>query len=118
MRHIVGKSLQFRWLVVFAAVAMLVLGFAQIPKTKVDVFPEFAPPQVEIQTIALGNSSNEVEELITVPIEEQLSGIEGLKEMRSKSVAPLSSIRLIFGKGTDELRARQLVAERIGGFTA
>ncbi|MGH8892228.1 MAG: efflux RND transporter permease subunit [Actinomycetes bacterium] len=118
MRHIVGKSLQFRWLVVFAAVAMLVLGFAQIPKTKVDVFPEFAPPQVEIQTIALGNSSNEVEELITVPIEEQLSGIEGLKEMRSKSVAQLSSIRLIFGKGTDELRARQLVAERIGGITA
>ncbi len=118
MRHIVGKSLRFRWLVVFAAAALLVLGFAEIPNTKVDVFPEFAPPQVEIQTIALGNSSNEVEQLITVPIEEQLSGIEGLKEMRSKSVAQLSSIRLIFGKGTDELLARQLVAERLSGTTA
>ena len=118
MRHIVGKSLRFRWLVVFAGVALLVLGFAEIPKTKVDVFPEFAPPQVEIQTIALGNSSNEVEQLITVPIEEQLSGIEGLQEMRSKSVAQLSSIRLIFGKGTDELLARQLVAERLSGTTA
>ena len=65
-------------------------GVAQIPNAKVDVFPEFAPPQVEIQTIALGNSSNEVEELITVPIEEQLNGIEGLDELRSKSVAQLS----------------------------
>ncbi len=71
MRHIVGGSLRFRWLVVFAAVAILALGFAQVPQTKVDVFPEFAPPQVEIQTIALGNSSNEVEQLITVPIENQ-----------------------------------------------
>ena len=118
MRHIVARSLRFRWLVVFAAVALMVLGFAQIPNTKVDVFPEFAPPQVEIQTIALGNSSNEVEELITVPIEEQLSGIAGLDEMRSKSVAQLSSIRLIFERGTDELKARQLVTERISQVTA
>jgi CzcA family heavy metal efflux pump len=105
-------------LVVFAAVALMVLGFAEIPKTKVDVFPEFAPPQVEIQTIALGNSSNEVEELITVPLEEQLSGVEGLAELRSKSVAQLSSIRLIFERGTDEIRARQLVSERISSVTA
>jgi CzcA family heavy metal efflux pump len=118
MRHIVGTSLRFRWLVAFAGVALMALGFAEIPKTKVDVFPEFAPPQVEIQTIALGNSSNEVEELITVPIEDQLGGIEGLDEMRSKSVAQLSSIRLIFKRGTDELRARQLVTERIGQVTA
>ena len=113
MRHIVSRSLRFRWLVVFAAAALLAVGFAEIPNTKVDVFPEFAPPRVEIQTIALGNSSNEVEELITVPIENQLGGIEGLETMRSKSVAQLSSIQLIFERGTDELRARQLVTERI-----
>ena len=118
MRRIVGRSLRFRWLVVFAAVAVMTLGFFEIPKTKVDVFPEFAPPQVEIQTIALGNSSNEVEELITVPIEDQLNGIAGLKEMRSKSVAQLSSVRLIFDRGTNELRARQLISERIGQITA
>ncbi len=118
MRWIVGKSLEFRWLVVFAATAAMVFGAAQAQDTKVDVFPEFAPPRVEIQTIALGNSSNEVEQLITVPIEEQLSGIEGLDEMRSKSVAQLSSIQLIFKRGTDELRARQLVSERIGQITA
>ena len=118
MRWIVGRSLRFRWLVVFAAGAMLVVGLAEIPNTKVDVFPEFAPPRVEIQTIALGNSSNEVEQLITVPIENQLGGIEGLETMRSKSVAQLSSIQLLFERGTDELRARQLVTERISQITS
>src|ERR687894_724086 len=118
MRRIVAGSLAFRWIVLFIAAAMMALGFVRIPDTEVDVFPEFAPPRVEIQTIALGNSSNEVEQLITVPIENQLNGIEGLEDMRSKSVAQLSSIVLIFGRGTDELRARQLVAERLAQITA
>ena len=97
---------------------MTAFGIAQIPKAKVDVFPEFAPPAVEIQTIALGNSSSEVEELITVPIEDQLNGLPGLDELRSKSVSQLSSIRLIFERGTDELKARQLVQERLAQITA
>jgi CzcA family heavy metal efflux pump len=118
MRFIVSRSLRFRWLVIFAALALMVLGIAQIPKTKVDVFPEFTPPQVEVQTIALGNSSNEVEEFITVPIEQQLTGLPGLKEVRSKSVSQLSSIRLIFERGTDELKARQLVQERMAQITS
>jgi CzcA family heavy metal efflux pump len=117
MRTIVKASLRFRWIVLFLAASILALGFVQLPDTKVDVFPEFAPPQVEIQTIALGNSSNEVEELITVPIEDQLNGIEGLAELRSKSVAQLSSIRLIFEQGADELKARQLVQERLSQIT-
>ena len=117
MRWIVGRSLRFRWLVLFAAVALMVLGVSQIPNAKVDVFPEFAPPQVEIQTIALGNSSTEVEELVTVPIEEQLQGIDGVDEIRSKSVAQLSAIRIIFKKGQDELKSRQLVTERIAQVT-
>ena len=118
MQRIVATSLRFRWIVLFLAAATLAIGFVQIPETKVDVFPEFAPPRVEIQTIALGNSSNEVEELITVPIENQLNGIEGLEDLRSKSVAQLSSIQLFFSRDTDELRARQLVAERLSQITA
>ncbi|HKF89123.1 MAG TPA: efflux RND transporter permease subunit, partial [Propionibacteriaceae bacterium] len=118
MQRIVATSLRFRWIVLFLAAASLAVGFVQIPETKVDVFPEFAPPRVEIQTIALGNSSNEVEELITVPIENQLNGIEGLEDLRSKSVAQLSSIQLFFSRDTDELRARQLVAERLSQITA
>jgi CzcA family heavy metal efflux pump len=118
VRWIVQASLKLRWIVLFLAAGVLAMGFVRIPETKVDVFPEFAPPQVEIQTIALGNSSNEVEQLITVPIENQLNGIEGLTDLRSKSVAQLSSIRLIFSPGTDELRARQLVTERLSQITA
>src|SRR5918996_6535395 len=111
MRWIVSRSLRFRWLVLFAAAALMVFGIAQIPSTKVDVFPEFAPPRVEIQTIALGNSSTEVEELITVPIEQALNGVPGLDELRSKSVSQLSSIQLIFERGTHELKAPQLIHE-------
>jgi CzcA family heavy metal efflux pump len=117
VRWIVSRSLRFRWLMVFAAGAIMAFGVTQIPSAEVDVFPEFAPPRVEIQTIALGNSSNEVEELITIPIEEQLNGLPGLDVLRSKSVAQLSSIELVFERGTDELKARQLVQERIAQVT-
>jgi Cu/Ag efflux pump CusA len=117
MRWIVSRSLHYRWLVLFAAAAIMAFGIAQVPNTKVDVFPEFAPPRVEIQTIALGNSSNEVEEFITVPLEDQLNGIPGLHELRSKSVSQLSAIELIFDRGTDELTARQLVQERLSQVT-
>jgi CzcA family heavy metal efflux pump len=117
MRWIVARSLRFRWLVLFAATATMAFGVAQVPNAKVDVFPEFAPPRVEIQTIALGNSSTEVEELITVPIEQALNGLPGLDVLRSKSVSQLSSIQLIFERGTDELKARQLVQERIAQVT-
>ncbi|MGH3456777.1 efflux RND transporter permease subunit [Aeromicrobium sp.] len=113
MRWIVARSLHFRWIVLFLAGTFMAFSIAKIPESKVDVFPEFAPSQVEIQTIALGNSTSEVEALVTVPIEEALNGLPGLEEMRSKSVAQLSSIRLIFKKGTDETLARQLVQERI-----
>ena len=107
MRWVVSRSLRFRWLVLFAATAAMAFGLSQVPSAKVDVFPEFAPPRVEIQTIALGNSSEEVEEFITVPMEEQLNGVPGLEELRSKSVAQLSAIQLIFERGTDEQTARQ-----------
>ena len=117
MRWVVSRSLRFRWLVLFGATAAMAFGLSQVPSAKVDVFPEFAPPRVEIQTIALGNSSEEVEEFITVPMEEQLNGVPGLEELRSKSVAQLSAIQLIFERGTDELNARQVVAERIAQLT-
>jgi len=117
MRWIVGSSLKFRFLVVAVAAAMMFFGVGQLAQMPVDVFPEFAPPRVEIQTPCLGLSSSEVEALVTVPLEEALSGVEGLDVMRSKSVPQLSSIVLIFETGTDLLRARQLVQERVGTVT-
>ena len=113
MRWIVGTSLKFRYLVVAMGAAMMFVGVVQVRDMPVDVFPEFAPPQVEVQTPSLGLSASEVEALVTVPLEEALNGVEGLDALRSKSVPQLSSIRLIFKPGTDLLHARQLVSERI-----
>jgi len=113
MRAIVSWSLQLRFLVVFLAVAMMFFGYRELRDTPVDVFPEFAPPRVEVQTPALGLSSTEVEGLITIPLEHALNGVEDVDVMRSKSVPQLSSIELIFEPGTDLFHARQLVAERL-----
>jgi CzcA family heavy metal efflux pump len=117
MRWIVGSSLKFRFLVVFFAAAMMYFGVQQIRHMPVDVFPEFAPPRVEIQTISLGLTAAEVEALVTVPLEEALHGVPGLDVIRSKSVADLSSIELVFEPGTDLLSARQVVQERVAAVT-
>ncbi len=113
MRRILTVSLRFRYLAVAASVAMLVMGGLQLRDTPVDVFPEFAPPRVEVQTDALGLSAQEVEELITVPMEQGLNGMPGLVSLRSKSIPQQSSIEMIFAKGTDVIDARRLVSERI-----
>jgi len=113
MRSIISSSLRFRYLVVAAAVGMMILGITTLPNMHVDVFPEFAPPRVVIQTACVGLSTSDVEQLVTVPLEAGLNGIQGLDDMRSKSVPQLSSIELLFKPGTDLLRARQLVQERI-----
>lgn len=113
MRWMVGSSLRFRALVVAIACGMMFFGVGQLRDMPVDVFPEFAPPRVEVQTPSLGLSAAEVEALVTVPLEQALNGVEGLADIRSKSVAQLSSIVLIFKPGTDLLKARQLVSERV-----
>src|SRR2546430_15318438 len=113
MRWIISSSLRFRDRVAAAAVALMALGITVVPRMHVDVFPEFAPPRVLIQTACVGLSTSDVEQLVTVPIEAALNGIQGLDDMRSKSVPQLSSIELLFKPGTDLLRARQLVQERV-----
>src|SRR3989304_1492020 len=112
MRWIVANSLRFRYLVVFAAAALLFIGGARLSNSAVDVFPEFAPPKGEIQTFSLGLSAAAVEELVTVPLEQALNGLPGLDVMRSRSVPDLSDIVLIFETDTDLILARQLVQER------
>ncbi|MDH3294428.1 MAG: efflux RND transporter permease subunit [Acidimicrobiia bacterium] len=110
---LVHISLRYRFVVAFLALLTLVLGTLQIQRMPIDVFPEFAPPQVEIQTPALGLSAEEVEALITAPMEEAFAGLPGLEIMRSKSVEQLSSIKLIFERGTDLMEARQAIQERM-----
>ncbi len=113
MRWLVGVSLKFRFIVVAIAAGLLFFGIQQLRQMPVDVFPEFAPPLVEIQTPSLGMSAQEVEELISIPLEEALTGLPGLTTLRSKSVPDLSSVKLYFTRDTDLLNARQLVSERI-----
>src|SRR5689334_13463805 len=117
MGWIVGSSLRFRYLVVAAGVALMVVGITVVPRMHVDVFPEFAPPRVVIQTACVGLSTSDVEQLVTVPLEAALNGIQGLDDLRSKSVPQLSSIEVVFKPGTDLLRARQLVSERLATVT-
>jgi CzcA family heavy metal efflux pump len=117
MRWIVGSSLRFRFLIVAVGIAMLAFGAAQLRAMPVDAFPEFAPPRVEVQTLALGLTAKEVEELINTPLEQTLTGIPGLEVIRSKAVPQLSSIELLFRPGTDLLRVRQLVQERVESVT-
>jgi CzcA family heavy metal efflux pump len=113
MRAVISSSLKFRHLIIAAAVGLMILGITSLPKMHVDVFPEFAPPRVVIQTACVGLSTSDVEQLVTVPLEAGLNGIQGLDDMRSKSVPQLSSIELLFKPGTDLFLARQLVQERI-----
>jgi CzcA family heavy metal efflux pump len=92
---------------------LLVVGFRIVQTTPLDVFPEFSPLLVEIQTEAPGLSTSEVESLVTSPIENALNGVRGLKTLRSKSVLGLSSVVLIFDEGFELMSARQLVQERL-----
>ena len=117
LRWIIGSSLKFRFVVVGLAAGLMFFGVGSLRDMPVDVFPEFAPPRVEVQTLALGMSASEVEALVTIPLEQALTGIPRLDTLRSKSVEQLSSIEMIFEPGADLLEARQLVAERISTVT-
>nr|HMT20658.1 efflux RND transporter permease subunit [Promineifilum sp.] len=114
IRWIVESSLKLRFLVIILAVVLMTAGVMQLRSAPIDVFPEFDPPMVEVQTEALGLSAAEIESLLTVPMEaDLLNGVAWLDQIYSESVAGLSSILLIFEPGTDSIRARQMVQERL-----
>jgi CzcA family heavy metal efflux pump len=114
LRGVVLWSLRYRVVVVALAVLMLGAGVFAVHKSRLDVFPEFAPPTVIIQTEAPGLSPSEVEQLVTLPVEYTVNGIPRLDVLRSQSIPGLSVVTIIFQDGTDIYRARQQVAERLG----
>ena len=102
MRGIINASLQYRFLVIVVAIVLMAIGFTQIRSMPVDVLPEFNPPYVEVQTEALGLSAKEVEEIVTVSLEQNmLAGVPWLDRIESQSMPGLSSIKLYFEPGTD-----------------
>lgn len=113
LNRIILWSLRNRWVVLALAALLIVFGIRAAFQTPLDVFPEFAPPQVVIQTEASGLSAEEVEQLVTLPLEMTLNGASNLETIRSSSAAGLSVITCIFQAGTDIFRARQLVTEKL-----
>src|SRR6185436_2157009 len=108
--HVVSSSLRLRALVIVIAALVVAVGVVSLRKMPVDVYPEILPVTVTVQTEALGLSADEVEQMITVPIEaDLLAGTAWVDVMRSESVPGLSSIELVFKPGTDLMSARQMV---------
>ncbi|MBD2568729.1 efflux RND transporter permease subunit [Anabaena lutea] len=113
LNSIVKWSIAQRWLIVIASILISVWGFLILTQMPLDVFPNFAPPQVEIMTEAPGLAPEEVESLVTRPIESVINGTPGLETLRSASAVGLSSVRATFSLDTEIYRARQLVTERL-----
>lgn len=110
---LISSSVRGRVVVIALCGLLIVHGYRTIRTAPLDVFPEFAPPKVEVQTEAPGLSTEEVESLISVPLENALNGTPGLTTIRSKSVLGLSSVVLLFNEGTNIDKARQYVQERV-----
>ena len=114
MRWLVSGSRKSKGLVVALGIGLVVLGFVQLRGMPRDSLPEFSPVTVQVQTEALGLSAEEVEQLVTVPLEQDLlNGVAFLDVIRSESLPGMSKIELIFEPGTDPGRARQVVNERL-----
>ena len=113
LRWLVDFSLRFRGIVIALGMVVLGYGIYTASRSKLDVFPEFAPPQVVIQTEAVGLSPEQVEQLVTRPIETAVNGVANLDSIRSQSIQGLSIITAVFAEGTNVFQARQMVSERL-----
>lgn len=113
LQTIVRWSLQNRPVVVVLSLMLLAGGIIASYRSRLDAFPEFAPPQVTVQTEASGLSAEEVEQLVTLPLEQSIVGIPGLATIRSRSIQGLSAITVVFRDEVDLFLARQLVGQRI-----
>ena len=110
---IIGFSIRFRGIVIALACILVAYGLFALRRAKYDVFPEFAPPQVSIQTEAVGLTPEQVEVLVTRPIENAVNGMPGVQALRSSSIQGVSVVTVFFDSSSDIYRDRQVVAERL-----
>ena len=113
---IVRASLRNPGIVTALACLIAALGMAALVAARFDVFPDFAPPHVLVQTEAPGLDATQVEALVTRPLEGLLAGTENVKTVRSTSSQGLSAIQVVFDRGGDPYRQRQVVTERLAEF--
>ena len=113
LQALVQFSLKFRGIVVALACVLLAYGFYVAKNAKLDVFPNFVQPQVTIQTEAPGLSPEQVEALVTRPIETTVNGLGDMESLRSESIEGLSIITVVFKEGTDVFRVRQTLGEQL-----
>jgi Cu/Ag efflux pump CusA len=114
LNSVIQTCLRSRLIVVVVALVLMGFGIARLRHMPVDILPEFSLPYVEIQTESLGLSAEEVEQLITLGMEQDLlNGVPWLRTIRSESVPGLSSVVLVFEPGTNIMKARQMVSERM-----
>lgn len=113
MQALVRFSIRFSGVIVGLASLIVIYGLFSLTRSNLDVFPEFAPTQIIIQTESPGLSAELVESLVTQPIETSTAGTVGIKSMRSQSIPGLSIVTIIFDESTDIYRNRQVVAERL-----
>ena len=115
---IIRWSLRFPLVVCALAAMLAVYGVLVLARAKYDVFPEFVPPQAAVQTEAPGLVAEQVELLVTLPIEQAISGASGVQAVRSETISGLSVVTVVFQENVDPYRARQIVAEALGQVTS
>jgi CzcA family heavy metal efflux pump len=117
LNAIVRFSIRFRGIVISLACALLCYGIFSLSRVHYGDFPEFAPPQVSLQTEAPGLAPEQVENLVTQPVENAINGVPGIESLRSRSIQGLSVITVVFQVSTDIYRDRQVVNERLSAVT-
>jgi len=113
LKGIIEFSLNYRWLVILGALGFAIAGVLSMRHLDIDAFPDTTPVQVQINTVAPSLGPAEIEQQITFPIEQALSGLPKIEQLRSISKFGLSQVVLIFADGTDIYFARQVVNERL-----
>jgi len=117
MSSIVRFSIRFYGVIIGLAILVVIYGMYSLTRSNLDVFPEFSPTQIIIQTESPGLSADLVETLVTQPIESSIAGSVGVINLRSQSIPGLSIVTVIFDEDTDIYRDRQIVAERLNTLT-
>ena len=117
MGQLIKFSIKFPGVIIGLSLLIIVYGIYQIKESPLNVFPEFAPTQVIIQTESPGFSSNLVETLITNPIEKSVAGTIGIKQIRSQSIPGLSVVTIIFNEDTDIFKNRQSISEKLSNLS-